>query len=143
MSESIAFGDHPDVNWGNAAPEWAMLKPVPLPAVRRFTSDHGDSRPAQPAYAPCRCWRCRGVGVSSQEKAALDRLLARQLLLNMSWQEREEWIAEWALNPNHTETDLAVLRRWIAIEEGQRLPRPVYPERRAVRHKASRGMHEH
>ncbi|MFT0532251.1 hypothetical protein ACMHYJ_05360 [Castellaniella hirudinis] len=114
----MTYADHPDAIWDEI--EEPMIQVAP--GVRRHIAtveSHGAGD------VPCRCWRCCG-GVLAHERAVLDRALARHLL-RMAWQEREDWLGRWALSSKHTQTDVAVLRRWIAIEEGQRLPQPIYP----------------
>lgn len=119
----MTYEDLPDVIW-DEVDEPASV--VAAPAV------HSRATPAEAhdaGYSPCRCWRCRG-GASVHERAVLDRALGRHLL-RLTYQEREDWLGKWALNPKHTANDVAVLRRWVAIEAGQHLPQPVYLQERA------------
>jgi len=77
------------------------------------------------AYAPCRCWRCRG-GVALADRATLDRLLAKHLMtLNDS--ERGQWMLFWAAHPRHDAEALQQLEAWLRIAGGSSEPAPVYP----------------
>lgn len=111
-----------DDNWVEVDDRPGSEGPL-LPGARRF-SDQWDRPQTQTAYAPCRCWRCRG-SVPAADRAVLDRALARHLA-RMGWQEREEWLSLWSLNPRHSLVDVAVIRRWVDIEMGQQLTEPVY-----------------
>jgi len=77
------------------------------------------------AYAPCRCWRCRG-GVALADRATLDRLLAKHLM-TLSQTERGQWMLFWAAHPRHDAEALEQLNTWLRIAGGSNEPAPVYP----------------
>lgn len=82
-------------------------------------------RNADPMHMICRCWRCRGGGVSFLDMPGLDRILARQLL-RISEAERLAWLRDWELNPNHGAYGRYILELWIKIESGFRYAEPAY-----------------
>lgn len=77
------------------------------------------------AYAPCRCWRCRG-GVALADRATLDRLLAKHLM-TLSESERGQWMLLWAGHPRHDTDAREQLNTWLRIMGGSNEPAPEYP----------------
>lgn len=77
------------------------------------------------AYAPCRCWRCRG-GVALADRAILDRLLAKHLM-TMGESERGQWMLLWAGHPRHDAGAREQMSTWLRIMGGSNEPPPVYP----------------
>ncbi|WP_454677476.1 hypothetical protein [Achromobacter marplatensis] len=98
----------------------------PTAATARRVHQHSDS-PADSgmAYAPCRCWRCRG-GVALADRATLDRLLAKHLM-TLNTAERGQWMLFWAAHPRHDADALDQMNAWLRIAGGSNEPAPVYP----------------
>jgi len=77
------------------------------------------------AYAPCRCWRCRG-GVALADRSTLDRLLAKHLM-TLSAPERGQWLLMWAGHPRHDADAREQLNTWVRIAGGSGEAEPEYP----------------
>lgn len=91
-----------------------------LRVIRNEMLDVG--KPLRPV---CRCWRCRSGGLPLGDMAQMDRILARHLL-RMGQAERRDWLRLWSANPNHGPGALERLRIRVEIEQGHRIPEPVY-----------------
>lgn len=79
----------------------------------------------EPMKPICRCWRCRAGGIAVSEMGPLDRILARYLL-TFGEGDRKVWLREWAANPQHGQLGKLKLLAWIAIEQGEKRPEPIY-----------------
>ncbi|CAB3637029.1 hypothetical protein CEY09_14600 [Achromobacter marplatensis] len=76
------------------------------------------------AYAPCRCWRCRG-GVALADRPTLDRLLAKHLM-TLSAPARGQWLLMWAGHPRHDADAREQLKTWVRIAGGSGEAEPEY-----------------
>lgn len=99
-------------------------EPAAATASRTHLSADSNADPGM-AYAPCRCWRCRG-GVALADRAILDRLLAKHLM-TLSESERGQWMLFWAAHPRHDAEALQQLETWLRIAGGSNEPAPEYP----------------
>ncbi|MNV17246.1 hypothetical protein D3C71_1080300 [compost metagenome] len=109
-------------------PETWLEVPYREPAVATASRVHQHSDSSADvgmAYAPCRCWRCRG-GVALADCAILDRLLAKHLM-TLSESERGQWMLFWAAHPRHDAQALQQLETWLRIAGGSNEPAPEYP----------------
>ncbi|WP_156395322.1 hypothetical protein [Achromobacter sp. Root565] len=96
----------------------------PAASVRRVHQSADSNAAPGMAYAPCRCWRCRG-GVALADRATLDRLLAKHLI-TLSESERGQWMLFWAAHPRHDADALDQMNTWLRIAGGSKEPAPVY-----------------
>lgn len=107
---------HPDVIWEEVD--------EPAAPLSRDDVRLDDQKPSLPPAFICHCWRCRRTEVFLPDAARLDRILARHLLRQNSF-ERESWLQSWSQNPYHLD-GVSVIRTWMQIERGQQKQEPVY-----------------